>query len=72
MDYESMTYPIGMAAALNASRNVSAEQENMTEAEKEHLILQYKDAQSKEEKDRLLNALPKEDINDLFDGPGIG
>ena len=49
--------------------------EHLSETEKEHVILRCKDAKTRNEMDRILDGLSPEDrdeINSVFQGPGIG
>ncbi|MDR0948118.1 MAG: hypothetical protein LBM69_01215 [Lachnospiraceae bacterium] len=66
--------PIGTAARFFQEENHEDEIENkMTEAEKERVILQYKDAKNERERKQILqSSVPDGNITALFEGPSAG
>lgn len=74
MDYQNSAFPLGIATAnfLNED-SVHMDDRHLTEAEKEKMIFQYKDADSMEKKERIKDSLPSnESASDIFGGPSIG
>ncbi len=49
--------PMGLGMALAMNENSAKEFENLTETEKEHLIMQCKDARSEEEMQKIVNSM---------------
>lgn len=73
MDYEYSNLPLGLAMANLLDNRVETGSHPLSEAEKEELIFRYKDAESKEEKERVKAAFsPEDEVKDLIEGPGIG
>lgn len=74
MDYQNSVFPFGIAAAnLLNEGSVHTDDGHLTEAEKEKMIFQYKDADSMEKKERIKDSLPSnESASDIFGGPSIG
>lgn len=74
MDYEYSNLPLGLAmAGLLDERPRTEESKTLTEAEKEAILFRYRDAEKQKEREQIRNSVPLEDnMNDLFDGPGIG
>lgn len=73
MDYEYSNLPLGLAMANLLDNRIDTGSHPLSEAEKEELIFQYKDAESKEEKERVKASFSFEDeIKDIVEGPGIG
>lgn len=71
MDYEFSNLPLGLAMANNNRINTGSKP--LTEAQKEELMNEYRDADSEAEKERIKDVLPPEDdINSIFSGPSIG
>lgn len=67
--------PLGLGVPLAMNDSVREGGSNLTEAEKEHIILKCKDARTKGEMDKIVDSLApeeREDINAVFQGPGIG
>lgn len=61
--------PLGFGMGLAMNEGAMTEYSNMTEAEKEKIILRAKDAKSKEEMERIIDSLTpfdEEEIKDLF------
>lgn len=73
MDYNNNDLPLGFGMALMMNERARAGFEGLSETEKEHIILKCKDAKSRAEMDKIVDSLmPDENVNDLFNGPGIG
>lgn len=73
MDYEFSNLPLGLAMANLYGNRINTGSRPLTEAQKEELMNEYRDADSQAEKERIKDALPADDdINSLFDGPSIG
>lgn len=73
MDYESSNLSLGLAMANLLDDELGTGKRPLTEAEKEKMIFQYKDAENAEKKERIRNAIPEEDSGkDIFGGPSIG
>lgn len=83
MDYiNSQQLPLGLAMGLAMDSDAMTRFANMTEAEKEKMIFEAKDSQSKEEMQRIIRSLDTASDNgqtdgssfpsDIFQGPGIG
>lgn len=73
MDYEYSNLPLGLAMVNVFDDQPAAGGRALTEAEKEDMIFRYKDAENKNQKDQIKNAVSdRENVNDLFGGPGIG
>ena len=67
------TVPGGLAAVGLMEEGARNESRHLTEAEKEKLIFEYKDAGSEAERERILDSVPAdEDVSSLFGGPSIG
>ncbi len=67
--------PIGFGMSLAMNERAMTSYAKMTEAQKEKMILQAKDAKSKEEMDRIVSSLAlsdEQEIRDLFPGSSIG
>lgn len=67
--------PLGLGVPLAMNDGVREGFHHLSETEKEHIILKCKDAKTKGEMDRIIDSLSPEDrddINSVFDGPGIG
>ncbi len=67
--------PLGLGIPLAMNDGVREKFDHLSETEKEHIILQCKDARTKGEMDKILDGLSTEDreeINSVFQGPGIG
>lgn len=82
MDYGNINLPFGLAAAGLYEERFQLGKRNLTEAEKEEMIFQYKDAQKKAEDkgepirepigESMKGLSSDEDIASLFGGPSIG
>lgn len=73
MDYEYSNLPLGLGMAVMAGENAKTGYDGLSETEKEHLILQCKDAKNKKEAEKILSSVsPAEELRDLFRGPSIG
>ena len=79
MDYNNIPLSLGMA--ITSNKAAMDRFVDMTEAEKEAFIDRSRDAMSREEMEKLVNTLTKdeerpdvhlEDVNDIFKGPSIG
>lgn len=55
--YGYSNFPLGLSMALMMNDQAKAGFENLSETEKEHLILQCKDAKTKDEMDRLVASI---------------
>jgi len=67
--------PLGLGIPMAMNDGVRENFDHLTEAEKEHVIFKCKDAKTKGEMDKIIDSLSAEDrddINSVFDGPGIG
>lgn len=67
--------PLGLGVPLAMNDGVREGFHHLSETEKEHIILKCKDAKTKDEMDKIIDSLSPEDrddINSVFDGPGIG
>lgn len=70
-NYLGLPVTFGMGLALN--ERATNRYGNMTEAEKEDIILRCKDARSQEEVDRIIDSLADDDAySQLFQGPDAG
>lgn len=73
MDYQYGNLPVGYGITSFIDRDVLPDDGPLSETEKEHLILKYKDAESEKERERIRAAMTEdEDMRNLFAGPGIG
>lgn len=73
MDFQNSYLPMGIAAVNLLGERSGNANHSLTEAEKEELIFKYKDADSEEERERIIDSLPpEEDAKSLFGGPSIG
>lgn len=73
MDYEFSNLPLGLAMANLYDNRINTGSRPLTEAQKEELMNEYRDAGSEAEKEKIKDALPPDDdINSLFGGPSIG
>ncbi len=73
MDYGFPDFPLGLGMALLMNKGAKEGFDNLTETEKEHIILRCKDARSKDEMDRIVDSLSSSDkIRDLLDDRPIG
>ena len=66
---------LGLGIPLAMNDGVREGFEHLSETEKEHVILRCKDAKTKNKMNRILDGLSPEDrdeINSVFQGPGIG
>lgn len=67
MDHLFPDLPLGLGMALMMNERAKQGYENLTETEKEHIILRCKDAKSKEEMDKIIDSISSEDgLRDLF------
>lgn len=67
--------PLGLGVPLAMNDGVREGFNHLSETEKEHVILKCKDARTKGEMDKIIDSLSPEDrdeVNAVFDGPGIG
>ena len=67
--------PLGLGVPLAMNDGVRERFDHLSETEKEHVILKCKDARNRGEMDKIIDSLSPEDrdeINAVFDGPGIG
>lgn len=67
--------PLGLGIPLAMNDGVREGFHNLTETEKEHIILKCKDARTKGEMEKIVDSLSerdRDDINAVFDGPSIG
>ena len=67
--------PLGLGVPLGMNEGAREGVHNLSETEKEHIILKCKDAKTKGEMDKIMDSLSSEDrddINDVFQGPSIG
>ena len=65
MDFNNQTgnLPFGLPMEIAASEQTKEGHDNLSEAEKEHLILKCKDAKTKEERDRIIDSIsPEENV----------
>lgn len=70
--YPSSGLPLGFGMALAMNEPAMKNYANMTETEKEHIIMQCRDAQSKEEMQKIVDSLvPDGNANSLFEGPEV-
>lgn len=66
--FDAKTTGLEVAVALNEP--VLEEHEDLTESEKEKIIMQCKDAKSKKEVDKIVNSkVPDGNVSSLFEGP---
>jgi len=73
MDYQYGNLPVGYGITSFIDRDLLPEDGPLSETEKEHLILKYKDAESEKERERIREALAETgDVQNLFAGPSIG
>lgn len=73
IDNEISSLPLGLGMAFMMNERAKEGYANLTEAEKEHIILKCKDAKSKAEMDKIIDSISSdENINDWFQGPSIG
>ncbi len=73
MDYGFPDFPLGLGMALLMNKGAKEGFDNLTETEKEHIILRCKDARSKDEMDQIVDSLSSSDkIRDLLDDRPIG
>ncbi len=73
MDYQYGNLPVGYGITSFIDRDLLPEEGPLSETEKEHLILKYKDAESEKERERIREALAETgDVQNLFAGPSIG
>lgn len=70
MDFNNQTgnLPFGFPMAVAVSEQAAAGHDNLSETEKEHLILKCKDAKTKEERDRILDSVSLEESDVLREG----
>ncbi len=54
-EYGGFAFPQGLGAVLGVTEDMAGEDKELTETEKEHLIMRCKDAQSEEEVQNILN-----------------
>ena len=72
MDYQFSNLPLGLGMKLAMNDRARAGYDHLSEAEKEHIILECKDAKSKKEVDRIIDSISSsEGAADLFQGPSI-
>lgn len=78
MDYDGLPengypftgLPVGFAMSLAMNERAMQGYSNLTESEKEQIIMRCRDASSKEEMDKIVNSLvPDGNANTLFEGP---
>ena len=73
MDYQYGNLPVGYGITSFIDRDLLPEDGPLSETEKEHLILKYKDAESEKKRERIREALAETgDVQNLFTGPSIG
>ncbi|MCM1135769.1 MAG: hypothetical protein NC400_09375 [Clostridium sp.] len=72
MDGNFSNFPLGLGMALTMDRNARAGYDDLSETEKEHVILKCKDAKSKNEMDKIINSFAGDDVGDLLRDSEIG
>lgn len=78
MDYNNL--PLNLGVAITTNRAAMDRFVDMTDDEKEEFIERSRGVMSGKEIEKLVNSLAKEeepdlhleDVNDIFEGPGIG
>ncbi len=64
--------PLGLGMALIMNERARADYENLTETEKEHIILKCKDARTKDEMDKIIDSFSSsEKIRDTINDSDI-
>lgn len=66
MDSGFAGLPLGLGIAMMMNSNARADYDQLSETEKEHLILKCKDARSKDEVNRIVNSFAGNDAGDLL------
>ena len=66
MDSGFIGLPLGLGIAMMMNSNTRADYDQLSETEKEHLILKCKDARSKDEVNRIVNSFAGNDAGDLL------
>jgi hypothetical protein len=65
-------FPLGMGAILNLNDSPRDLNHTMSEAEKEHIIMQCRDAKSRKEAQRIVNErVPDQNVNSLYEEPRV-
>ncbi len=68
--YPFAQLPLGFGMALTMNERAMDGYAQLTESQKEQLIMRCRDARSKSEMERIVNELvPEGNINALFEGP---
>lgn len=63
--------PLGFGMALTMNERAMTRYAGLTEAQKEELIMRAKDANSKEEMERIVNSIaPADEVRDILDDAG--
>lgn len=69
MDFNNANLPLGLGIGLAVDDSLRASFDNLSETEKEHIILKCKDAKTREEMDKIIDSVsPGEDIRSMVDG----
>jgi hypothetical protein len=65
-------FPLGLGAILSMNESPRDMGNGMSEAEKEHLIMQCRDAKSRREAQRIVkDKVPDQNVNSLYEGPRV-
>jgi hypothetical protein len=71
-NYYKPGVPLGVGPVLALNEAPGNLGSNMTEAEKEEIIMQCRDAKSRKEAERIVNdKVPDENVNSLYEGPRV-
>jgi hypothetical protein len=71
-DYFKPGVPLGAGPVLVLNESTGDQRSNMTEAEKEDIIMQCRDAKSRKEAERIVkDKVPDENVNSLYEGPRV-
>ena len=65
-------FPFGLGMVMMMNTSAREDYDRLSETEKEHLILKCKDARSRDEMNRIVNAFAGNDAGDLISDMGIG
>lgn len=67
-EYGGLTFPYGLGTVLGMEEEVTERPGNLTETEREHIIMRCRDAGSEEEVRQILDeAVPGESMQSLLD-----